>query len=80
VWLQTLLLLVVGAFAGLVLAFAATKAAALAVEASTGLHLAVTIGASDLTFVLTLIGLGSLLGLIPALISYRTPVSEALRA
>jgi len=49
VWLQTMLLLAGGAMAGLVLAFAATKVAAVAVEASTGLHLAVTIGASDLT-------------------------------
>jgi len=79
VWLQTMLLLAGGAMAGLVLAFAATKVAAMAVEASTGLHLAVTIGASDLTFVAALIGLGSLLGLVPALISYRTPVSTALR-
>ena len=79
VWLQTVLLLAGGAIAGLGLAFAATKLAAMAIEASTGLHLSVTIEAPDLLFVLTLIGLGSLLGLIPALISYRTPVSTALR-
>jgi putative ABC transport system permease protein len=79
VWLQTALLLTVGALAGLLLAFAATKASSLAVEASTGLHLTVSIAAPDLVFVLALIGVGSVLGLIPALISYRIAVSEALR-
>jgi putative ABC transport system permease protein len=80
VWLQTVLMLAAGAVTGLVLAFAATKVAALAIEAATGLHLSVTIGAPDLAFVLALIGVGSVLGLVPAVISYRIPVSTALRS
>lgn len=79
VWMQTVLLLTAGALAGLLLAFAATKAVSLAVEASTGLHLTVGIAAADLYFVVALIGFGSMLGLIPALISYRISVSAALR-
>jgi putative ABC transport system permease protein len=79
VWLQTVLLLTAGALIGLVVAVGATKIVSLAIEASTGLHLAVAVAAPDLIFVLSLIGLGSLLGLIPAAISYRIPVSSALR-
>jgi putative ABC transport system permease protein len=80
VWLQTALLLTAGALAGLPLAFLATKIVALAVEASTGLALTVGIAASDLLFILALIGIGSAFSLIPALISYRISVSEALRS
>jgi putative ABC transport system permease protein len=79
VWLQTVLLLTAGSVTGLLLALGATKGAALAIEAATGLHLTVAIGAPDLRFVLALIGVGSLLGLVPALICYRMPVSTALR-
>jgi putative ABC transport system permease protein len=79
VWLQTVLLLGLGALAGLILGAAATKALSLAIEASTGLHLAVSLGMPDLLFVGVLIGFGSILGLIPALISYRLPISTALR-
>lgn len=79
VWLQTVLMLAAGALAGLALAMAATKLASLAISSATGLHMAVVIGAPDLLFVAALIGLGSLLGLLPALVSYRTPVSTALR-
>jgi putative ABC transport system permease protein len=79
VWLQTVLLLTAGALAGLLLAFAVTKAVSLAVQASTGLHLTVGVAVADLYFVVALIGFGSVLGLIPALISYRISVSTALR-
>jgi putative ABC transport system permease protein len=80
VWLQTVLLLTAGALAGLPLALLATKAVAVAVQSSTGLQLTVGMAASDLLFVLALVGIGSILSLIPALISYRIPVSAALRS
>jgi putative ABC transport system permease protein len=79
VWLQSVLLLAGGALAGLPLAFLTARVAAALIEASTGLHLPVTIGAPDLLFVLVLIALGSLLSLVPALVGYRTPVGTALR-
>jgi len=50
------------------------------VEARTGLHLIVAIGGSDVMFVVLLVAAGSLLALLPAIASYRTPVATALRS
>jgi putative ABC transport system permease protein len=79
VWLGAVALLGAGCLAGLGAGFALTAALSGVVAARTGLALAVTIGWSDLAFVIGLLALASLLALVPALASYRRPVAAALR-
>lgn len=79
VWLGAALILTMGCLAGLGLGWVLTWGLSSLVEARTGLRLVPAIGWSDVSFVLLLVAIGSLLALLPALASYRTPVSTALR-
>jgi putative ABC transport system permease protein len=79
VWLGAVALLGAGCATGLGAGFALTAALSGLVAARTGLALAVTIGWSDLAFVMLLLVLASLLALVPALATYRRPVAAALR-
>jgi putative ABC transport system permease protein len=79
VWLGAAALLAGGCAAGLGLGWLATWALTGTVEARTGLHVAAAIGWSDLAFVVALIGIGSVLALVPAIASYCSPIASALR-
>lgn len=79
VWLGAALLLAMGCLVGLGLGWLLTWGLSGLVEAQTGLRLVPAIGWPEMSFVLLLVAIGSLLALVPGLASYRTPVSAALR-
>src|SRR5262245_22662838 len=79
VWLGAALLLAVGCLLGLALGGIAAWLAGRLVEERTGLAVAVEIGRSEVLGVLGLVAVGSLLALLPALASFRTPVDQSLR-
>lgn len=79
VWLEAAILLAAGCALGLLLGWGAASVVSRAIEAETGLHLAFSPGMPDMLFVAGLIALGSLLALVPAALTYRLPVSDALR-
>ena len=78
-WLGASLILAAGALAGLALGGLAAWLVALAIEQRTGLVLAVSLGLPEIRNVLGLIAIGSVMALLPALASFRTPVSDLLR-
>ncbi|MBF9235151.1 ABC transporter permease [Microvirga sp. BT350] len=80
VWLEAAILLATGCGLGLIFGWGAAALVSRAIEAETGLRLAFSAGLTDVLFVVGLIGLGSLLALIPAVLTYRLPVSDALRS
>ncbi|MDR3435965.1 ABC transporter permease [Telmatospirillum sp.] len=80
VWLGTAGLLTAGCVLGLGLSLLASWVAGSVIEARTGLHLAVTLGWSELAFFALIILCGSGMALIPALFVYRRPVSPNLRS
>jgi putative ABC transport system permease protein len=79
VWLGATLILVAGCLAGLGLGALVAWLVGQWVEQRTGLASTVGPGLPEFAGVLGLIGLGSLMALLPALASFRTPAGEALR-
>ena len=79
VWLGAALILAVGCVLGLVLGGVAAWLVGHVVEQRTGLVLAVGIGLPEVLAVLGLIAVGSLMALLPAVASFRTPVGDSLR-
>lgn len=78
-WLGAAGLLTAGCILGLGLGWLASQIAAGLIEQKTGLHVATTLGWLELRYALALIAAGSLLSLVPALSTWRTSVSQALR-
>ncbi len=78
-WLGAAGLLAVGCAVGLALGYGAAFLVSAAVERQTGLHVAVSLGWTELRFALLLILAGSLMSLVPALFTWRAPVAEGLR-
>jgi putative ABC transport system permease protein len=79
VWLGAALILSAGCLLGLVLGGLAAWLVSHLVEQRTGLVLAVGIGLPEILAVLGLIVVGSLMALLPAVASFRTPVGDSLR-
>jgi putative ABC transport system permease protein len=79
VWLGAALILVAGCLSGLVLGGLAAWLVGQLVEQRTGLVLAVGLGLPEVLGVLGLIVVGSLMALLPAVASFRTPVGDSLR-
>lgn len=79
VWLGATLILVAGCLAGLGLGALVAWLVGQWVEQRTGLAVPIAIGLPELAGVLGLIGLGSLMAMLPALASFRTPAGDALR-
>jgi putative ABC transport system permease protein len=79
VWLGAALVLAAGCLLGLILGALAAWFTGLLVEQTTGLLLAVGVGWPEVLGVLGLIAAGSLLALLPAIASFRTPVDWSLR-
>jgi putative ABC transport system permease protein len=79
VWLGAALILAAGCLLGLVLGGLAAWLVGHLVEQRTGLVLAVGIGLPEILAVLGLVVVGSLMALLPAIASFRTPVGDSLR-
>jgi len=79
VWLGAALILAVGCLVGLVLGGLAAWLVGQLVEQRTGLVLAAGLGWPEVLGVLVLIVVGSLMALLPAIASFRTPVGDSLR-
>ncbi|MGP0088970.1 MAG: FtsX-like permease family protein [Xanthobacteraceae bacterium] len=79
VWLGAAVLITIGCLFGLAGGWLLTAALSSILETRTGLHLAFVFDRSDLVLIAGLIGAGSALALLPALLTYRTPVAEGLR-
>jgi putative ABC transport system permease protein len=79
VWLYVAALLVTGSAIGLLLGWAFAAALSSAIAGQTGVAMSATIGGSELTLVAALIGVGLVLACLPALLTFRRPVVEALR-
>ncbi len=79
IWLGATALLAAGCVLGLAVGWGASLLASAVIEARTGLHLVAAPGWSEVVLCLGLIGAGGLIALIPALLSYRIEVSQALR-
>ena len=79
IWLGMALLIGAGCLLGLGLGALATKAISGLVEAQTGLRLSFTLEGQEMLQVLLLFATGSAISLLPALLSYRTPVVAGLR-
>src|SRR5262249_47426911 len=80
VWLGAALILVAGCLAGLALGSLGASLFGQIVERRTGLALPVMIGLPELLNIVGLIAIGSVMALLPALASFRTPVGDALRS
>ena len=79
VWLGAALILATGCLLGLAVGGLAAWLVGQLVEQRTGLVLAVGIGLPEILAVLGLIVVGSLMALLPAIASFRTPVGDSLR-
>jgi len=79
VWLGAAFILLAGCLAGLALGGLASWLVASVVEQRTGLALPLGLGVPELLNVLGLMAIGSLMALLPAIASFRTPVGEILR-
>ena len=79
VWIYVAGIVVTGALTGLVLGWGAAAVVSDLLAQSTGVAMRAEIGARELSLVGTLVGLGLVLALVPALIIYRRPVVDALR-
>lgn len=79
VWIYVAAIVVTGALAGLVLGWGAAAVVSDLLAQSTGVAMRAEIGTRELSLVGTLVGLGLILALVPALIIYRRPVVDALR-
>jgi putative ABC transport system permease protein len=79
VWLSGAVILAAGCVGAVAVGGVATAIVAQAVEARTGLHLAVTIGMADLAVVAGLIAVASVMALGPAVAALRIAVAQILR-
>jgi putative ABC transport system permease protein len=79
VWIYVAAIVVTGAIAGLALGWGAAAVVSDLLAQSTGVAMRAEIGARELSLVGTLVGLGLVLAVVPALIIYRRPVVDALR-
>jgi putative ABC transport system permease protein len=79
VWLGAALVLAAGCLLGLALGAVAAWLAGQLVEQRTGLALTGGLGWPEVLGVLGLVGVGSLLALLPALASFRGPIDQSLR-
>lgn len=79
VWLGAALILAAGALAGLILGYLAAWLAAFFIAQRTGLVLGVQLGLPEVLNVLGLIAIASVMALLPAAATFRTPVSDLLR-
>jgi putative ABC transport system permease protein len=80
VWLGAAAILAAGCIAGLALGGAFSWGAGRILEARTGLQVPLVIDGFDLVMIAGLIIAGSLLALVPAIATFRTPVAETLRS
>jgi len=78
-WLGAAGLLAVGCALGLALGYCAALTVSAVVERQTGLHVTAGLGMAELRFAGQLIGAGSLMALIPALMTWRASVVSGLR-
>ena len=78
-WLGATTLLTAGCTLGLGFGYLAAQLAATLIERKTGLQATTTLAWPELRYALSLIAAGSLLSLSPALSTWRTSVSQALR-
>jgi putative ABC transport system permease protein len=78
-WLGAAVLLASGSLAGLASGWVAAYAIAALLGARTGLQLVPEPGLPEVCLVLAMAGLGSVMAAVPALTTWRAPVSEALR-
>ncbi|WP_449394334.1 FtsX-like permease family protein [Devosia riboflavina] len=79
VWIYVAGIVVTGALVGLGLGWGAAAVVSDLLAQSTGVAMRAEIGTRELSLVGTLVGLGLILAVVPALIIYRRPVVEALR-
>jgi len=79
VWIYVAAIVVTGALIGLGLGWGAAAMVSDLLAQSTGVAMRAEIGTWELSLVGTLVALGLMLALVPALIIYRRPVVEALR-
>lgn len=79
VWIYVAAIVLSGALIGLCLGWAFASVVSDLLAQSTGVAMRAEIGLRELSLVGTLVGLGLVLALVPALIIYRRPVVEALR-
>ena len=79
VWIYVAAIVLSGALIGLGLGWAFASVVSDLLAQSTGVAMRAEIGLRELSLVGTLVGLGLVLALVPALIIYRRPVVEALR-
>lgn len=79
VWIYVAGIVVTGALTGLILGWGAAAVVSDLLAQSTGVAMRAEIGARELSLVGTLVALGLVLALVPALIIYRRPVVDALR-
>ena len=73
------LMIAVGAVLGLGVGWATARLLSSVFAGQTGLSLPVSLGAQEYGLVAVIIGIGVLLAAIPSLLTYRAPVSSALR-
>lgn len=79
VWIYVAAIVLSGALIGLGLGWAFASVVSDLLAQSTGVAMRAEIGLRELSLVGTLVGLGLVLALVPAMIIYRRPVVEALR-
>jgi putative ABC transport system permease protein len=79
VWCEVMTMITAGALIGLGLGWVGAQAISAIVEARSGLASAATIARPEIVMVLALTLVGALLAVVPAVFSYRQPVSEGLR-
>jgi putative ABC transport system permease protein len=79
VWCQVMTMIAAGALIGLGLGWVGAQAISHTVEARSGLAIDAAIARPELLMVLALMLVGALLAVVPAVFSYRQPVSEGLR-
>lgn len=79
VWIYVAAIILSGALIGIGLGWAFASVVSDFLAQSTGVAMRAEIGLRELSLVGTLVGLGLVLALVPALIIYRRPVVEALR-
>lgn len=79
VWLNVTLMIATGAVLGLGVGWATARLLSSVFAGQTGLTLPVSLGAQEYGLVAVIIAIGVLLAAIPSLLTYRAPVSSALR-
>lgn len=79
VWSELLLIVGAGVALGVAFGFAGAKALALALGRQSGIALPVTLETSDLAFAAALLGVASIIAIVPAVWAYRQSPASALR-